>query len=97
VIPTSQSDQSSAAICRARGWEPGQLLLETTPERPEIARVIRITAVGHAQVLAIDVREGNDREWIWTLNCRDWRAPTAGEAAALAAELDPTKAPKVFP
>jgi hypothetical protein len=97
MIPTSHSPLSSAAICRARGWITGQLLIEETPERPQIPRVIRLTAIGHAQVLAIDVREGNEREWIWALSCRDWRTPTAAEAAALAAELDPTKSPEILP
>lgn len=61
-----------ADIVRAHGWGPGTRLIGDEGYGPTI---IRITAVGEQNILAI--AEG-DRNWefTWTLKHRDWKEVT---------------------
>ena len=65
---------SAAAICRRNGWGAGTRLIGDEGYGPT---VIRITAVGEEQILAVTeshngipsaYREGN-----WSLSHRDWK------------------------
>ena len=69
---TTQTDLSSAEICRRNGWGPGtRLEAEPLPkERDRSIKRVTISAVGDVHVLATL----SDREWevILDLHVRDW-------------------------
>jgi hypothetical protein len=74
-MKTSEMNASSAQICRDLGWPVGTLL-----ECAEQQTVIRITAIGIEEVLAVAVREGGrdldsarSFELLWDLRVHDWQ------------------------
>lgn len=75
IVTLNEHGLSAAAICRANGWEPGQHLVGDEGYGPTI---IRITAIGAEQILAVQVSHNgrlSGRGWenSWVLWCRDWQ------------------------
>ena len=62
---TLGSTDSSAQICRDRGWKAGTLLVD-----PATAEMVQISAVGVNEVLAVS---GNTaEEFLFDLRLREW-------------------------
>lgn len=68
---------TSAALCRARNWQPGTTLTATIDGS---TTTLLITAIGDIHVLArrtrIDHHDLADIETIWDLRTRPWYAAT---------------------
>ena len=76
---------SAAAKCRANGWIPGTLLVGDEGYGPT---VIRITAVGEEQILAVMVSQNGIptpyfSEGEWSLNYRNWKKAEATDVGVL--------------
>lgn len=66
---------TSAKLCKERGWGPGTLLIGDEGYGPT---VIRITAVGEQEILAVIVSHNDEyyfdaAERQWTLLLREWK------------------------
>lgn len=76
IADTLNTRLSDAEICRKNGWAPGTVLAGNAGQSET---VIRVTAVGEANILAKELRRAgkpsNDvagRETIWHLSERSW-------------------------
>ena len=75
LASTRDSHLSSAQLCRERGWTAGTLI---EGDEGYGMTVIRITAVGERDILAVAVSHKgvaypDPLETTWILQCRDWR------------------------
>jgi hypothetical protein len=68
---------TAAETCRQNGWEKGDVLEGDEGYGPE--RIL-LTAIGESAILARTIfRRGepvDERECLWSLECRDWRKVT---------------------
>lgn len=65
--------QSSADLCRQRGWTVGSILAGS-PTFNESERLIVVTAIGVEDIYAVGLQcTGTVLESPWNLFCREWR------------------------
>ena len=73
-VSTQLRGESSAECARRMGWHVGTRLVG---DEGYGATVIRITAIGESQVLAVSKSHCGEyvnwRESSWTFSCRDWK------------------------
>lgn len=72
--PRMMSHESNADFCRRIGLAVGDFLIGDEGYGPD---VIMLTAIGERSILARCVSRGDERESLWTLDCRDWREVAA--------------------
>lgn len=79
---TTELRHSDAAICRGKGWDVGDILHGEPNREDDASPTIRITAIGHARILArrVEFCSGSwvevEREMLWTLKARNWERVT---------------------
>lgn len=75
-MKTSTMPGPAAAIARRLDWKAGDILTDASDAADPL--FIRLTAIGDAEVLAVEVDPDDHQatighESLWALNHRDWR------------------------